>query len=242
MLADWERRSDSGEVDEETEKEALADGNGGGGGAFARERCRSPGGATAKWAGAFGRADEGRGGNGTAGLLCVREGRRSCAVAVVEGTTGFGPVGGGGGLGALALTTLLVVAVSSSPCASAVGRISSETVAAATEELKLGADPGAEGGTGLTLVRSVDLRDSSLSGMVLMGRGRRRIGRLYSSELSDSMLGGTEKGSFSNVLGTGSRESGTSGSNSSSTDALLTSNWLSLPRRATVELVVVREK
>jgi hypothetical protein len=251
-LADCERRSENGDVDDE-DTEALNEGGGtggGGGGAFARERCIGPDafrGGTAMWVGPLGREEEGRGGGGigTAGLCEGSEGRRSnCADAAddADGVPGFGRAGGGEGLGTVECTKVPVVVVGVIPRAPPGGRTASEPETAAGLGVELAAEPVDEGGTGLALARSVDLRDSSLSGMVSIGR--RRIGRLYSDEAEhpSSRIGGTENGSFSAVLGAGSSALDRKGSNSISTDSVLGGKKVSPPRRIVVELVVVKDE
>ena len=249
MLADCERRSENGDVEEE-DTEVLDEGGGGGGagGAFARERCISPDefrGGTAMWVSPLGREEEGRGGRGTsiAGLCGGREGRRSnCADAAddVDGTPGFGPMGC---LGTVVFTKVPVVVVGVNPRALPGGCTASGPETASGLDVELAAEPVDESGTVLALARSVDLRDSSLSGMVSIGCGRRRNGRLYSDEAEhpSSRVGGTENGSFSAVLGAGSSAIGTRGSNSSSNAAVLVGKQVSLLRRTVVELVVVKD-
>ena len=174
VLADCERRSENGDVDEE-DTEALNEGGGGGGGgggAFARGRCSFRRG-TVMWVGPLGR-EEGRGarGTGTAGLCGGSEGRRSnCVADDADEEPGFGPMGGGKGLGTVVFTQVPVVVAGAIPRAPPGGRTASEPETAAGLGVELATEPVDEGGTGPALAQSVDLRDSSLSGMVSIGRG-----------------------------------------------------------------------
>ena len=197
----------------------------------------------------MGREEEGLGGRGAGseGLRGGSEGRRSnCADATddADGAKGFGPVGGGEGFGTVVFRRAHVVAIPRAPPG---GRTTSGPEDAAGAGVALPASTVDEGGAGPALARSVDLRDSSLSGMVSIGRERRRIGRLYSEVAahpsSSSRVGGTVNGSFSVVLGAGSSALGTRGSNSRKTDAVvLVGKQVSLTRREVVELAVLGDE